>query len=576
MIKNILDDFLADRPYEDFDRDIRVSSMNLQESSKHKNLENIYYTVFGTYYSVFGSGDVLSCKDILGGILINFRFMTIDQFVALFPNFGSYRLSRLCHGEDGNEKPFFASAHYNGLSSYYYLSDSGHKHYRAFFPEQYLEDKRIPATPGSRPAPSRSVHDIRLRDVPYSLISIGASDKFDWYTSIPLPLYKTPFEAVQDIKEKDYINQSHSFKKGGLVADGIMLFKNHSGAIIIEQDAGTESIETLKKKLSSYEEYLHSIEKPDLISIVFNICVPNNRKKNRVPKKLHLATYNKIELLMLHDNIYTLDIFYNRLNEWIIENKPLKKTFLNMKRLIDEYVNAGNCLTDELYSLEKYIKNLKNEASLTSNVPSPGTISRKKLITKLLLEALNDTDQLNNLAKAVSQGARLIVTDSILQSARYIFPYESGLVFNLRDQLMKKYEGTYDVYRSITINNHYAGCCICIRRKHNKDLCYVLSEISYNIGLYYNIVKILDTYDRNKKEAELHLLIFVASIQDAIHLVKETDCIRKYCDNSIIMCPNPNYDLTIRFLEYNPHKGPNQKLSAFLPDGNNIVTTKII
>lgn len=576
MSKNILEDFLANRTYEDFDRDIRISSINLQTSSKHKNLEYIYHSVFGTYYSVFGSGEDLSCKDVLGAILVKFRFMTIDQFTALFPEFGSYRLSRLCHSDDGNTKPFFASAHFNGLSSYYFLSDYGHKHYRAFFPEEYLEDKRIPAAPGSRPAPSRSVHDIQLRDVPYSLIAIESSHSFDWYTSIPLSSHKTPFEAVQDIKEKDYINQSHSFKKGGLVADGIMLFQKYNRAIIVEQDAGTENIDTLKKKISSYEEYLHSVEKPELISVVFNICVPNSRNKDKVTKNLHLATYNKIELLMLHDGISTLDIFYNKLNEWITENKPLKKTFLNMKHLIDEYVKAGYSLTDGLYSLQKYIKKIKDDASFVSNAPSPGTISRKKLITKLILEALNDTGHLNYLSESVSKGTRLIVTDNILQSARYIFPYESGLVFNLRDQLMKKHEGTYDIYHSLTINNHYVGCCILIRREHNKDLCYVLSEISYNIGLYYNIVSFLNSYYNKKKEVELHLLIFVASTQDAIHLVKETDCIRKYCDNSIIICPNPDYDLTIRFLEYNPHKGPNQKLSAFLPDGNNIMTTKSI
>ena len=575
MTDNILDNYMTNRSNEEFDRDVRLSSMNLQTSPKQDNLANIYQSIFKTYYSVFGSADELSCKDVLGGLLMIFRFITIDQFSILFPAFGPYRISRLCQKDDSNKKPFFSSSHFNGQTSFYFLNESGHKHYRTYFPDKYLEAARIPITPGSLPAPSRAVHDIRLRDVPYGFIALKSFKRFDWYTSIPLPSYQTPSEAVKAIKDKNYIQQTRSSKKGELVADGIILFSNSQKSFIVEQDAGTENTEILKKKIVSYEDYLNSLEKPQDVNIIFNVCVPSSNKKKNNKNNLHLSTFRKLELLMTHDNITMLDVFYDKLNEWIIENKPMKKTLINMKKLLDEYVKAGNSLSNSLYSLEKYINKERLKDSLNSQSSSLSTIFRKNLIKKLVLEALNEQKYNNTLLEAVSKGTQLIVTDCILRSARFIFPYESGLLSDLGNQLKTQYGYDYSLHSSITCDNHCIGCGLTtISKQDNRKIFYTLIEISNNVGAYYNLVNMLNTF--TKREHEIHLLIMVSSVKDAMDFVKETNCINKYCSSEDIQCPNPSYNLTIRFMEYNPNLGPNQSFNIFLPNGRDIEKARLL
>lgn len=572
MAENILETYFSNCSDEEFDRDIRLSSMDIPMSDRHENLANIYQSIFGTNYSVFGRGSDLSCKDVLGGTIMKFRLMTIEQFSVLFPEFGSYRLSRLCQKDDSNNKPFFSSAQYNGKTSYYYLTDYGHKHYRSFFPDKYLDETRTPITPGSLPAPSRAVHDIRLRDVPYGFIAIKTFQQFDWFTSIPLPNYKTPAEAVKDIQSKNYLNQSRSCMKGGLVADGIILFKKTGNSVIVEQDAGTENTTVLKKKISSYGDYLNSLDNHRNVTVIFNICVPNSNKRNDKNKDSHLTTYRKIELLMEYSEIYELNTFYEKLKGWISADKPMKKTYISMKKLLDEYKQIDQNLSGNIRTLRKYVDQRIKNYQLDSITSSQSSESRRNLIKKLILEALDSTDRSDYLSTVVRNGTGLIVTNKILRSAYYLFPFESGLLSNLLEQIKKRYGSNCYMYRTthFEVQKCYLGSFIKVKGRQDEFIVdYIVAEISDNIGNYYNAKQILKTYS----PTNAHLLLLVSSEQDAIDFAKETGCVSRYCSRENILQRNADYNLTIRFLKYDPYKGPDQMLQAFLPNGNKIIQT---
>ncbi len=94
-----------------------------------------------------------------------------------------------------------------------------------------------------------------------------------------------------------------------------------------------------------------------------------------------------------------------------------------------------------------------------------------------------------------------------------------------------------------------------------------MAEISDNIGNYYNAKQILKTYS----PTNAHFLLLVSSEQDVIDFAKETGCVSKYCSRKNILHRTADYNLTIRFLKYDPYKGPYQMIPAFLPNGNKII-----
>lgn len=118
------------------------------------------------------------------------------------------------------------------------------------------------------------------------------------------------------------------------------------------------------------------------------------------------------------------------------------------------------------------------------------------------------------------------------------------------------------------------NCIIVDSKNASYNSFYFIHEISCDIASYYRLSKFFKSYTGNN--AELHFLILVSSVKDAIKFCSETKCMDKYCCNNDILTPHPNYNLTIRFMDYSPYTGPCSSPNLFLPSTNKIIHTKTL
>lgn len=609
MTENIIDTYYntTSTAIEQDSRNIKLTALGPILDQKEKSLRLLYYAVFGSEYSVFGDGDELSCLDLVGGLLLVYRYMTVEQFSILFPDFSTYRLANLCHRSYSNQSPLIASASLIGRQAFYYLTETGFQYYKQYFPVKYLAAAHIPNSPGKPPATSRAIHDVKLRDVPYALLSIKAFDNYDWYTSVPIINGKTTAEAINEALVKDKITKTKNAgkdiadtlapEKENLIADAILHYKGNSGnAIIIEQDSGTEKNETISQKLRSYGDYFSMIENIGGTQLLFNIFVPDsNKRKGR--KNTYYKSYKNIRMFMEHDGISQLDTFYKRLTEYINRSGLTEKTYENMKKFLDEYIKDGNSLSDPVEVLASYAERKRNKSNILNLNVSASSHSRYERLKGLTLKILkeekarqdkaispaksvtNDEKGFENLLNSIKKGVGLLFTDNILRYAYFIFPFESGYINYIFKKIKDSYgkEYTYGTFKSLPIYNYEYALrnCIEVTSKINgHKTIYSVVNISSDIGAFFSLTNLLNSYSRTA--VSIHLLLLVSSIKDAEEFINETDCIEKFCSQTNIALPNLKYDVKIRFLDYSMCSGPNNRIEPFvIKDGEIIKLTDI-
>ncbi len=590
MIKDILDNYYSLEENNDgsIDRDIGLFSLTGLMSEKSVRLATLYFSVFGTEYSVFGAGKNLSCICVIGAILLIYRFLTVEQFNALLPQYGKYRLSNFCNWCIQKDKPLIATADLDKKQVYYYLTETGYNYFRSFFPKEFLSAARIPVKSGK--LPSRTLHDIPLRDVPYGCLSLNDFTVFDWFTSIKLLEGKTPAESVYSSMNSDRHYKTQQTEQSKIIADGIMLWRySNKGAIIIEQDKGTENESVIEGKLFDYGNYLTSINDSDSIYLVFNVYLSRNTHSKNVKSTL-ISTFDNISLLMAHDNITDLDTFYSTICNNGHSNHNKQNAFTFMRRLLENFMEDGHSLNEGIESLKNYVKQIKEAQSRVYKDTSPQSKAHYTKLKKLAAEIINqlprtlkknrknhDTNDYSNLITAVNNGSSILFTDNLLSHAYYLFPYESGFLSRIVENIENSYGERnictkYHLFRTqegIVLRN----CIMVNSQQESQTGYYFVQEISCDITSYYRLSKFFKAYTGNG--AELHFLILVSSPKDALRFVQETNCLDKFCSKENILDPN-QYNLTVRFLDYGPYNGPVSSPELFLPHNSDIIKTKSI
>lgn len=590
MIENILDDYyssIADDGSE-VNRYIGLFSLNSILTDKQSRLAHLYYSAFASDYSVFGTGNDLSCISVICALLLIYRFMTIDQFHALLPQFAKYRLSNFSNWSTQNNKPLITSTDLDKKRVYYHLTKTGYDYYRSFFPEEFLKAARIPANPGKLPSDSRVLHDIMLRDVPYGCLSINTFSEFDWYTSIRLLEGKSPAESVTVAMTNDNHSKEKAPDDSKIIADGIMLWRYQNYcSVIIEQDKGTEGDSIIANKLCSYGNYLNTIENPESIYILFNIYLGrNNIIKNS--KNSLSSTFDNIALLMAHDKTDSLETFYNMIINNLKSASGKHNSFAFMLRLLHGFIEDGHTLSEGLDSLRAYVSRKREDKALIHKDTSPQSKAHYTNLKKLASNIVNgtkstanknsknqDTNDYSNLIAAINKGASILFTENVLSYAYYLFPYDSGFLQNLKNNIERAYnkrnicqiQRQFKTSRGIVLKN----CIIVESDKLSCQSFYCVHEISCDITSYHRLNKFFRTYTGNN--VELHFLILVSSTKDATLFCTETDCINKFCCKDDILSPNPDYNLTIRFIDYSPYTGPCSSPKLFLPTINGTIVT---
>ena len=593
MTENILDDYYSSIAIDgsEINRDIGLFSLNSILTDKQSRLAYLYYSAFASDYSVFGAGNDLSCISVICALLLIYRFMTIDQFHALLPQFAKYRLSNFSNWSIQNNKPLITSTDLDKKRVYYHLTKAGYDYYRSFFPGEFLKAARIPASPGKLPSDSRVLHDIMLRDVPYGCLSINTFSEFDWYTSIRLLEGKTPAESVTAAMNNDNHSKEKAPDNSKIIADGIMIWRyKNDCSVIIEQDKGTEGDSIIADKLCSYGNYLNTIENPESIYILFNIYLGrNNIIKNS--KNSLSSTFDNIALLMAHDEIDSLETFYNMIINNLNSASGKHNSFAFMLRLLHGFIEDGHTLSEGLDSLRAYVNRKRKDKALIHKDTSPQSKAHYTNLKKLASNIVNgtkstanrnsknqDTNDYSNLIAAINKGASILFTENVLSYAYYLFPYDSGLLQNIKDNIECAYNerNICNIQRQFMTNSGIVlkNCIIVESNKLSSQGFYCVHEISCDITSYHRLNNFFRSYTRNN--VELHFLILVSSVKEAIKFCSETNCIEKYCCNDDKLIPNPDYNLTIRFMDYGSCTGQTLPHKLFVPYKDSIIESDIL
>lgn len=602
MIKNIIDEIFVKPENKDIqsDHDI-LSAAPLKAPKGWERLVHLYISEFDSRFCIFSPAKRYSCVKFLGGHLLIYKYITIEQFRSLLPDYNAYRISNIINRFNNRKKQFFASRKFDDNQVYYYLTPAGFEYFSSFVPEEFLYAAMIPLSKKDLPSSSMAAHEVKLRDVPCGCLSIECFSKFDWYSSIPLYSGYSPVESISAYRSTISLSTNIIIEKNTLVADGIILFRDDAGSssVIVEQDTGSERGKIMLSKLSSYYGYLNSLKHPEKTCLLFNIYVPSKDStayKNENPsekKNLFITTPRNIDLLLNTTESIDLNVFYSNICSYIEAGKQRSRTYKNIKRLLDMYVKEGNDLSAGIDPLRDYISRKKAEISNLPYSPSVQNRSRYNYLRNIILISLglknNDQKSLTyynevlsseeSLLSAVTKGASILITNNFMQHAYYLFPYESGFLNAIISKLSSKYCSGYDMMKARSSKNLISGFIFknvvrIINKGTGEESFFIVQEISSDVSAFYNTYVFLKNY--TGRNIDLHLILLVSSIYDAITLERNTGFINRFCEHDDIMRPNPVYRLTIRFFDYGSCKPGNSKLVFFLPSSyGRIVTNEL-
>lgn len=591
MTENILDDYFSNDIHSgsDINRDIGLFTLNTILPEKSLRLAYLYYSAFASEYSVFGPGKELSSICVIGALLLIYRFITVDQFHALLPQFRKYRLSNYNNWSNQKDKSIIAATDLDKKRVYFHLTKTGYNYFRSFFPEEFLSAARIPANPGKLPSGSRVLHDIMLRDVPYGCLAINNFSEFDWFTSIKLLDGKTPVESVTASMANDKHSKTKTPDTSKIIADGIMIWRNEDNcSVIIEQDKGTESDSIIADKLCSYGDYLNTIEHIENIYIVFNIYLSRNSNAKNTNNSLS-STFNNITLLMAHSKISSLEDFYDEISDKVQSSSNKRTSFSFMLKLLDSFAEDGHSLSEGIASLRTYVNKKKEDMALIHKDTSPQSKAHYTNLKNLATSIINgrsvqkngkhkDSNDYSRLIRAIDKGTSILFTENCLNYAYYLFPYDSGFVSSIKNTIETAYnehnickmQRTFKTNRGIVLKN----CIIVNSEVTGRTSFFCIHEISCDIASYYRLGKLFKSYAGNS--VELHFLILVSSVKDATKFCAVTNCIDKYCCSDNILIPNPEHNLTIRFMDYGSYSSQAAPHKLFVPYKNSIIEANIL
>lgn len=535
----------------------------------------LHKKVLKTMYSPYATNDELNATDIIGILLLHFRFMTVEQSNMLFPTFTKAILnSKTYTGNNRKKIADSAVLSENSKTKCYFLNASGFERYRTGkygMSEEYLETARIPKYYSNTGIGSpKFQHDVYLRDIPYKCLSLPDYAMFDWYTSIELVSGYSPRDSVLKTIEADrrqtQDNLLRSTTPMSIIADAIMLFRTN--AFVIEEDRGTEPLKDIKDKVSAYERYLSSLPEVQNIRLLFSIeCYSDTRhvvSASTGTNTLHnIKSYS--EELGLKNLMETFEaVKENRELPSDPSNSQSPKGRLSARKrtsmlmLLSEYfATLKDDAPESKFTLEAITeytaaKNTEKEALLTKEKERING-NRCKNIMNILSEQITPNSQL---CKLIFMGLDIIVTSDFKKYAEFITPYESGFL----RKLQKEIEDNLGIRKKSSIKN---GCTVQISSNSQLVLkncivvppeasraghMYMVFELSYNYGDYYRAKELLKVLKNNGSATQFHLLFLVTDYMTALRFVKETNLVEEYCNSEAIILPKKN--VYVRFLSY--------------------------
>ena len=536
-----------------------------QQEEKTFRLGDQFFKVTKSLYSIMGSPQKFSATDMIKTYLLHYRFITNQQLRIVMPDISRKLLARLTHLGEIDSKLISDTR-----ISYFFLTEKAFAKIRSAYPALYLDTARIPDNRGS--LPKRDFHDIHMRDCIYTILSINSFMAPDWYTSVALLNEKSPYESIEvAIKDTDW---KASAPTGTMIADAAILFRDN-GSILVEEDCNTEDKSFLKEKCEGYANYFSSIRNNcSDIRLLFNVTIKNNKpvksETEETGKKEGQQTVHNIRLLMEGGQLETLNDAYKRICEMCSKPGSLARTYSSMKALMDGYISKKLSLYEGIEALESYVS--KSKASSKPNIPP-----RCRELATIIKESF---DEEPDWAWLINSGISVTVTDSerFERYAYFLCPYESGFM----DFICATIEEEYPAYKAekARASSKANGAvnilrnCINITNRLNQSSTvikrYFVAEISADIAERERIQRLFEEYD-NSFGNEVHILLLVASQDDARAFAKETDCITNFCNKDLVTEPNGEFGLTIRFLDYS--NCGREELNLFVPDNNGRIAT---
>ncbi|MCR5206207.1 MAG: hypothetical protein K6E47_14340 [Lachnospiraceae bacterium] len=472
----------------------------------------------------------LTWQLVIGILLVFFRFLTAEMIMKLFPGCSGFELSILKGKLEKKSHKYITTTTYDGLKAAYSLTQDGFDYFRSLIPPEILKAARIPIGIGTI---NKDVlrHDVDLRMVLCAYLLSGNKSSPRWYTSLYLQNGKTPMECIKEAiqNDKSVIKAQNNAK---IKADAIIAFGE--GITIVEQDTGTEHGPVMKDKIIKYSEYFTSLRSHDY-QLMINVCVHNEVKERTRSNSNALKNIKEL----MRDEAYTaLTDAYRELSI-LLQKDPKRKKYKNMYMLLKAFFVDGSFKGDDIRTLSRYVEAQKP----VSNIHANRAARIKQIIHSVYI-------QNENLKNAINNGLSISVTSNICRQAYYINPYESGLL----DELLKivKSECIYGIdvtkHRVATIRGHICRNVISLSQKGITIGRYIVSEISSDIAEYIRITEFI-------KECRgygdtIYLLLVVASTEDAVLFCEETGCVRDFCSKDNIAKPNPDRNITVRFMQY--------------------------
>ncbi len=533
----------------------------------------LHKKVLKTMYSPYATNDELTTTDIIGILLLHFRFMTAEQSAMLFPSYNKTILhSKTYNNRDKIADSAFLSEH--SKAKCYYLNAAGFERFRTGrygMSEEYLEAARIPKYYSDTGIGGpKFQHDVYLRDIPYKCLSISDYALFDWYTSIELVPGYSPKDSVLKAIETDRNQTQDSLLRStrpmSIIADAVMLFRVN--ALVIEEDRGTEPLNDIKDKFSSYERYLSSLPEVQNIRLLFSIeCNSDTRHVVSVS-----TGTNTIQNLKKYNNEHGLTNLKDTF-ESIKENRELsadlsssqnpnvklsarkRTTMLNF--LTEYFATLQNDAPENMLSIEALleytaVKNREKNSLLAKEKERINT-NRCNGILNILREQSTPNSQLS---KLILKGLDIIVTSDFKKYAEFITPYESGFL----RKLQKEIEEDLEIKKKSAIRSSYTfrksseelltmkNCIIVPSEAARAGHIYMIFELSYNYGDYYRAKELLKFLKDIGTTVQFHLLFLVTDYMTALKFAKETNLVEDYCNSNAIILPKNN--VYVRFLSY--------------------------
>ena len=472
----------------------------------------------------------LTWQLVIGILLVFFRFLTAEMLIRLFPDCSGFELSILKGKLEKRGHKYITTTIYDGLKVTYTLTQDGFDYFRELIPPGILKSARIPLGIGSI---NRDVlrHDVDLRMVLCAYLLSGNKSSPRWYTSIYLQNGKTPAECIKELikNDKSIIKEQNSVK---IKADAIIVFGD--GISMIEQDTGTEHGPVIKEKIIKYSEYFALLGEYSY-QLLINVCVHNEVKERT---RSNANALKNIKELMRDGRYNTLMEAYRELSI-LLQKDPKRKKYKNMYMLLKSFYLDSNYHGDDIHALSRFVE----EKRPVSNIHANRASRIKQIIHNVYLQE-------DNLKKAINNGLSVTVTSDIYRQAYYINPFESGLL----DELVKivKSECIYGIniikQRTAVIRGRIYRNVITVRQNDIIIGRYLVSDISADVAEYIRSKELLQECSHYRDA--IYLLLIVSSVEDAMLFCEETKCAEEYCSKEDITVPNPEHNVTIRFMRY--------------------------